>query len=70
MAVLRSTPTKVNSPFKEAGLLDAFKSNSRLEGEAIEHLNLEGKVTFDSAGINRGKPEINGIKLRDRYLDA
>ena len=56
--------------FKEAGLLDAFKSNSRLEGEAIKLLNLEGKVSFDSAGIDRGKPEIDRTKLRDILLGS
>lgn len=53
---------------KEADLLDAFKRNSRLEGEAIKLLNLEGKVSFDSAGIDRGKPEIDRTKLRDILL--
>lgn len=55
---------------KEAGLLDAFKSNSRIEGEAIKLLDLEGNVLFDSAGIDRGKPEIDRTKLRDMLLGS
>lgn len=55
---------------KEAGLLDAFKSNSRIEGEAIKLLDPEGKVLFDSAAIDRGKPEIDRTKLRDMLLGS
>lgn len=55
---------------KEAGLLDAFMCKSRIEREAIKLLSLEGNVLFDSAGIDRGKPEIDRTKLRDMLLGS
>ncbi|CAD6565373.1 MAG: hypothetical protein ASARMPREDX12_005792 [Alectoria sarmentosa] len=55
---------------KEAGLLDAFMCNSRIEGEAIKLLSLEGNVLFDRAGIDRGKPEIDRTKLRGMLLGS